>query len=320
MEKLFPKLQNNLHVSYEKNWRRDLRICSPDLFDIYFSLNIPDTSFSQLELKRILASINDVEAFKEELVTLAEQASFLQVNRADIFLGVFRDYVDDIPAEHIGNIIEAFFDVGHKLIKADAIEVPGQEDVEWKMGYITIRSLEQLDAAQRFDLLSIAIAAGNSIRLMVSLLIHLGREHGKFDSDKKSANPLITLDELGELEKILLTKVRLYAGKNDLLNDRRSFRNVVYFWRIVDREGVREWSNSVAFMNIQNLLKFLRYFIRYDPDGDFVILEELSNYLNLSLVWEMIFNLPDVEALPENDKVLIQLFTRSYQERQNKDP
>ena len=64
LKRLFPKLESiygNTNYGYDwlDNWRRDCRICSPDIFDIFFRLSLPKGEISQKEIETILSLGNN---------------------------------------------------------------------------------------------------------------------------------------------------------------------------------------------------------------------------------------------------------------------
>ena len=60
LKRLFPKLEaiyGNTHYGDDwlHDWRRDCRICSPDIFDVFFRLSLPKAEISQKEFETILS-------------------------------------------------------------------------------------------------------------------------------------------------------------------------------------------------------------------------------------------------------------------------
>ncbi|MDL1981278.1 MAG: AAA family ATPase [Deltaproteobacteria bacterium] len=112
LKRLFPKLESiygnmNYSSSFMERWRKDCRICSPDIFDTYFSLSLPKGEISQKELNAILSLGNDSDLFAEALLKLNEDGRIVR------FLERLEDYTKtDIPEENIEPIITALMDTG----------------------------------------------------------------------------------------------------------------------------------------------------------------------------------------------------------------
>ncbi len=119
---VFPNLQSvwsNMSFSGESasRWRRELRVCSPDIFPTYFRLAVPHGNLSNAEMKAILALSSDVQAFSARLVELAEQPAADGKPRVRIFLDRLFDYTDiEIPKTDIEPIVQTLFSVGDELL------------------------------------------------------------------------------------------------------------------------------------------------------------------------------------------------------------
>ena len=44
-------------------WRRELRVCSPDIFPTYFRLGFPEGGITQVEMEAVLSLAEDPELF-----------------------------------------------------------------------------------------------------------------------------------------------------------------------------------------------------------------------------------------------------------------
>lgn len=112
---MFPKIHafdNNKDLIFDEtdldNWRTDLRICSPEIFDTYFKLSIPQDKFSLNELKAILS-----DSYNEELFSTA--ISNLDDTSKNSFFERFEDYTDLVDEDNIKNVITVLMDKGDIL-------------------------------------------------------------------------------------------------------------------------------------------------------------------------------------------------------------
>jgi predicted KAP-like P-loop ATPase len=83
LKKLFPKLESiygntNYGDDWFGNWRRNCRICSPDIFDIYFRLSLSKGETSRREIETILSLGNNADAFAEALLKLNEDGKIIR--------------------------------------------------------------------------------------------------------------------------------------------------------------------------------------------------------------------------------------------------
>lgn len=120
LKRLFPKLESiygntNYGYNWLDNWRRDCRICSPDIFDIFFRLSLPKGEISQREIETILSLGNNPDSFAEALLKLNEDGRIIR------FLERLEDYTrSDIPEENIEPIITVLMDIGDLFPEGDS--------------------------------------------------------------------------------------------------------------------------------------------------------------------------------------------------------
>lgn len=97
---LFPSLKFNFLNPYESEveWRKDLRVCSKEKFDFYFSLSIPTDAVPEAELKAILETIGSREDFLRVMRTFNEKKLRKILDR-------LMDYLDEIKKGKIKNFI-----------------------------------------------------------------------------------------------------------------------------------------------------------------------------------------------------------------------
>src|SRR5690606_23224172 len=91
--RLFPKLQNILRKigdlepdSDEWVWREKSRICSQQVFPVYFRFSQSDTAISRMEMHSLLSAIGDGLLFRTELKKLAGTKGVLELSRVSEFL------------------------------------------------------------------------------------------------------------------------------------------------------------------------------------------------------------------------------------------
>lgn len=100
-------------VTYGANipdeWLRDLRICSPQIFDRYFQLVIPQGDISQAEIDALLATVADRASLVARLRSLNEQKLLaLALERLEA-------YKESIDIAHALPFISGLLDVGDDL-------------------------------------------------------------------------------------------------------------------------------------------------------------------------------------------------------------
>lgn len=255
--RLFPRLrhiyQPHFDFYHSDTLARKLRrVCSPDLFDIYFRLSMQVGQIPQSEFETILAIASDPQSFDQALTRLNQD------NRITKFL----DQLDSkviitIPRGNIPSIINALLDNGDLF--PPGIGGPLSLDTPMRIHRIIhalLRRIEKSD--ERFSILQNAIAkADKSIYIIVHELREQGREHFE-ESD--TFVPLefrdLMPDQLDSLRKLAASRIEAWAQSGRLVDHPRLL-SLLYAWRDWGKED--ECRRFVDQMNKtdRGLLAFL---------------------------------------------------------------
>jgi len=332
--RIFPKLEavwrNTYHgADWESTWRKQLRVCSADIFPIYFRLAIPEGSISNTEMKAVLNLASDAKAFGAKLVELANQKRPDGTTRVCAFLERLEDYTKkEIPQDCIPSILQALFDVGDQLLRPED-ELRGMfgfgNDI--RIGRIIWQLLSRLEEPERFEVLKEAMSNGKAISTIVKEVATLGQQHGKYGAKQPEPeeNRLISAQHLQELEKIALEKVR-NAAQQDILLQAPELPSILYRWRDwAGEKEVKQWVQKVI-TNDKGLVKLLEKFLqktfiqsssdrvgrvvyRLDPQW-------LRPFLEPSSIIDRIRGLAETSRLTEKQKMAIRLFIQEYEKEQ----
>ena len=106
MIQLFPKFAGayggtNYAPDYVRIWQKQLRVCSPDHFSIYFKFSISPDSISNAEMKVLLNKTSDLDNFCAALVEYSKLMRRDGRTRLRTVLERFEVYTHDIPVKHI---------------------------------------------------------------------------------------------------------------------------------------------------------------------------------------------------------------------------
>jgi predicted KAP-like P-loop ATPase len=249
--KLFPKLQvvySNTHWGYEweAEWRKQRRVCSQEVFPVYFRLTIPQGDLAASEMQALLELADDSTAFGQALVALSKQQLSDGSSRVRTALDRLQDYTEkDIPVTSIPSVIGAIFDVG------DSVILPGDEpkglfgfDTDLLLGRVTWQLLKRLDEPTRFTHLKVAMTKGRSLAFVIRELGTLGQQHGKYGAKEPRAEEaqLVSAEHLKDLEDLGLSRIRAAAAAGTLLQS-RSLPRILHVWRDLTGSDVevRQW-------------------------------------------------------------------------------
>lgn len=177
MERLFPKVESVIgRMGYGSDllprWRQELRVCSPDLFDIFFQFGVPDDHLKQAELTKFLELSSDLPVLIETLKAAK------RVVRSD-GRSKARDYVDrlsqlgpdEITTQQAEHLIEAVFALDEDLLTATddrggTMRIPNSWRVTWLLDHL----LERIPEADKAGLLRRYIREGQSYSTMINVV------------------------------------------------------------------------------------------------------------------------------------------------------
>ncbi len=285
-------------------------------FPVYFRLAVPEGNISIVEVQTILALASNSQAFGMKLVELSTQIRPDGITRVQVFLDRLRDYVDkDISLDCIEAILQAFFEVGDQLRNTED-EKNYFDSISYEIERLINHLLERLEKVEREKILQRIVLNGHAIATIVQQVISLGSQHGKYESrrDKPEDQRILNTQQLEEIEKLALNKVRDAAQQENLLKA-PNLRQILAFWRDLGNiEEVSQWVQE-AIQKDQNLIYLLENFLtniqgyRLDPRW-------LSPYLDIDKIVKRFSDLAKKNELTENQKIALSQFLKEYEMRQ----
>lgn len=229
---IFPKIKSiysysNMGYGHEtiKYWRKNRRICDSDSFDIYFEFNIGEDDISQVIIKDIIDSSDNVELFKQKLLNLDKE------NKTSILLDKLEDSAKDFPKKNISNVVDVLMDVGDCLYETNETFF----DTSMKILRVTNRLLERLENQEdRYTILCHAIFnARNSLYTIIEDISVQDQEHGKYGfaerPNSSEEDRLLNGNQLENLEKLAYSKIKKWADNGKLLGSKR-LPDTLYSW------------------------------------------------------------------------------------------
>jgi len=255
LSRLFPRFAQafggaSYHSDYLPIWRKELRICTPELFPIYFRFAVSPDILSAVEMKLLIEKTSNPDQFSNALLELAQIRRQDGTTKARAALERLQDFTrDDIPEENIGHVICAFFEIGDQLL------IPEDEKGglfgfgnDLRIDRIIRQLLQRIPRENRYQYLMNAIDVGSSIGIMESEIAILGQEHGKYGSSKPwdEESRTVDADQLKELENRVLEKIRTSAFDGTLLEN-PCLVSILYRWKAWsdNPEEIENWMADV---------------------------------------------------------------------------
>jgi len=307
LKRLFPKLESiygNISYSYDylDSWRRDCRICSPDIFDVFFRLSIARGEISQKEIETILSLGNNPDSFAEALLKLNEDERIIR------FLERLEDYTrSDIPEENIEPIITVLMDIGDLFPEGDTgFFAP---DTPMRLLRLFYQLSHRFDGHEtRFNIFKRAI--GKTTRSLYTVVHEVSiqdQQHAKYGS-KETPEPkeklTVNAEQLENLEKLACDKIEGWA-EDGRLKKHRHLPSILFRWK---EWGQQEKTNDFVNNMIKNddgLIDFITSFLNKSA------IHGMSDYVG-RIDWRI--NLNSVEefiALKEVEPRIRRIFSSS---------
>jgi predicted KAP-like P-loop ATPase len=285
LSELFPKLQSvwedmSFTPSMEATWRKQLRICSPDIFPIFFHLALPHGNIAHAEIKAIISQAGDPQAFSSRLLDLAGQPRLDGHTRLYGFLDRLLDYTEkEIPLESIPSILLSLMDVGDQLMCPED-QGSGKLHIgnDQRVIQIIWELLRRLPDEIRFDCLRQAIDAGQAIFTSTRIVLELDKLQNKYASDgRPKGQKLIQTNDHDTLVRLVLAKVRGAARDGSLL-DGPKLPEILFQWKIMaGEEEPKSWVTTMA-LHDSGLAGLLEKFLEKDFGHTMIKMEGVSQF------------------------------------------
>ncbi|HYX14312.1 MAG TPA: P-loop NTPase fold protein [Nostoc sp.] len=207
---LFPKLKFILGNTYldekqELEWREQLRVCSLEIFPIYFRLSLSVGELSNIKIKIILGLAENTEKFRNYLIELAKQKLPNGTTQARVFIEQLENSTEEIPVNYIPSVVEALLDVSEELLSQDdeshSILAFGNKVI---ISRCISQLLHQINETSRFELLKKVITQGKALPIINHEIATLKEQQSQYGTDKSNYEEkwLVNAQHLKELEEM----------------------------------------------------------------------------------------------------------------------
>lgn len=323
LKRLFPKLESiydNINYGYGSldNWRRDCRICSPDIFDIFFRLSLSNGEISQKEIETILSLGNNPDSFSEALLKYNKDGRIIRV------LEYLEDYTrNDIPEENIESIITVLMDIGDLFPEGDSGFF--RIDTPMRISRLFYQLSHRFDSHEkRFNILKSAIErATRSLYTIVHEVSLQAQQHAKYGS-KETPEPeekrTVNAEQLEKLKKLACDKIESWA-EDGRLKKHRHLPSILFMWKEWgQREKINNFVNNMI-KNDDGLINFITSFLSKSTSYSMsdhvgrihwrIPLESVEEFVDLKEIEpriKKIFSSLDFEHLSDQQKLAMKTF------------
>jgi predicted KAP-like P-loop ATPase len=339
LKRLFPKLESvwgntNYGGEWLATWRRERRICAPEVFPIYFALAVTGGDISNAEMQTVLANVCDPEWLSEEFLRLSRQLRPDGKTRVSALLENLVDYArEGIPVEGVKPIMTVFYRVGDQLAPPQD-QGRGFFEVgnEVRMGRVAWQLLRRVERDKRFEILREGVETGNALSFAHRQVIVLAQQQGEYGEANPSPESewLITHEQLAVLKALHLERIR-EASSDGTLWGTPTLRSILGFWQenASQEEAARWVSEGVEDDGV--LAKFLEAYLQtvrgagledaVVRESDRLDPEWLRPYIDPDQLFERIKQLPQRITLTPRQKRAVDQFLKEHElRRQGGDP
>ncbi len=254
LQRLFPGLQKIWHnmgydSGFEAQWRRDLRVCSSEVFPVYFRLAVPQDAIGAQRMREGVELGASPEAFARHLESLSQSITPRGSTRARLFLQRLEDFTEkQIPKSRVRPMLLGIFDAADALYRSEPdhfymfdISILHQVD------RVVYQLLERLDDQERLDVLEDVVDTANSVAAIAGTVVRLGWVHGKYGAREPTPENerLISLQAQESLEKRAAARIKQDAEAGSLVESPMLARVLRAWQDFQEADECGQWLSSV---------------------------------------------------------------------------
>jgi len=332
---VFPRLQSiwsNMHYGTDAVaiWRRQLRVCSPETFDVYFQFGVALEALRRAELEELVAAGPDVE----RAVAILRLASTIKrpggVSKARDYLDRLGDVEDKITPEAAKGLLLALFEVGDSLLgpadeQGGLTAFPNRWRLMWTINYV----LDRIPSGERASLLLSVSTNGKAVGLIAYITTVIESHLSKPDQPRNTPLSQVDAEMAGRLRSISVS--RLSSLDHQALLEIPDLDYVIHHW--IDWAGKETVTAKISPLieSDRKLPSFLEKYLRFGSSqgwGDMVSRrvprlnpKQLEPVTNISALEPRVLEMLRRGDLTANQRIAGEQFLKGMERiQQGKDP
>jgi predicted KAP-like P-loop ATPase len=316
---LFPQMSTIFeNTSYghefQSTWDRQLRVCSTNFFDAYFTL-VPggdEEELNQYELDLILKQMSDQEILENLLRKHIEKKKIRAVLERLQSYTREENYIDIKYAE---NVVQAIFNVSDLLPNKKGMWDLGANLDAMRVVFQILK--RQKETIKNYEIFKNTIPHSKGLSGPVEMI--------SFESEiTTEENRLVPVDKLNELQLSCVSKIKEFRDKGKLI-DNQDFISILFRWKEWDNS--KDWENYVEDLisTDDKLLTFVEKFAyeRYSKTvGEYLYhttrkfnYDDLKEFVDPKTVKSRLQNIKQTNNVQyESKKEIVDLFLKDFKE------
>ena len=271
LTRLFPALKRAWReVTYEGDsldvWDKQRRVCSPEHFDTYFRFSLSEDVLSIGEIKTLVASAGDAERLRDLFLDAANTRLASGSTKAQLFLEALRVHANDIPEEHVGNLLKSIYSVADDLVLAESREVSHStifgEILPQLLRLTRQLTMERLTLERRSSVIR-EVCNDATITCLAFVAGSAWGEHLPTENEipKGREERLTSQRHAEELKDLALKRIRKAANDGSLI-ECPLLMVILLRWKDAEDgdEAVRSWVNTVIHNDAATVVRIAEAF------------------------------------------------------------
>ncbi len=210
---LFPRLESiwsNIHYGSDSLaiWRKQLRICCLDTFDVYFQFGVASDALRRAELDELIVAGTHVDRAVAILTSASTTKRTGGASKAREYLDRLSDVEDEITPEAAAGLLNALFEVGDILLSPQD-EQGGMTAIPngWRLMWTVNRFLNRIPLRERSTLLLSASTNGKAVGLIAYIITVIESHLAKPDEPRNTPLSQVDAQMADRLRSTLLTRL-----------------------------------------------------------------------------------------------------------------
>lgn len=239
---LFPRLSEvwgNMTYGSEwaARWRRELRVCSPEIFDVYFQFGVASDSLRRSDLDELVAVAGQPDQVSARLMAASAVKRPDGSSKAGEVIARLQDMEDELSSDAATGILTSLFEIGDVVLSSDD-EKGGLTAFRnrWRLGWLVSHLMKRIPETAREDFLRRLVSQGEALGLIAQTVMDIDKYRSERDGSNNSALAQLGEPFSAELKSIAVARFNCLDDEQLLAIPDLPF--VIYRWV--------EWSHADA--------------------------------------------------------------------------
>ena len=289
-----------------ETWRKQLMVCSEDIFDKYFSLSVTSSTLSEKNLKDFLSTLDDMPASAGKLERFEEEG------KARLVLERLLDHLDGLNARQRENLLVLVLDFMEDTTDRGPLFFRLQSR-ESQVDRLCHEVLKRMPSQERPDLAARVLDLSRGVFSPAYLLDSFYQHLQDSEEGKLQESPLFAREAICRLNGICIGKIE-EAAKNGSLDDHKRLSYALSYWKKRGTENAAEDYVAGLLKTEDGLFRFLMAFVceeHFQTVGDpsvritrKILKEEIVKFADLAELDGLVYGLDERALSPENAELL----------------